>query len=157
MYVTLDHSLGVIKFDVDLNSLPTVFIKGYEVMVHFQAHDFENSKGEFYTDSNGLRMQKRKLNWREYFDEVEYNHGKFNISSNFYPINTALSVFDENSTRQFTVMNDRSQAGSSLYPGNVQLMQNRRLSGDDNKGVGEFLNETDSFGNGIRVFASYYV
>ena len=32
---------------------------------------------------------------------------------------------DINSERVFTVMNDRSQAGSSLSDGNIELMQNR--------------------------------
>ena len=157
VYVTLDKHFGAMKFDVDLNSLPIVRLNGYEVMVHFQAHGFENSEGAFYTDSNGLKMQKRTLNKRDYFDEAKYNHGVFNISSNFYPINSALSVFNEDKSKQFTVMNDRSQAGASLYPGNIQLMQNRRLSADDNKGVDQFLNETDAFGQGIRIYATYYV
>jgi len=44
-----------------------------------------------------------------------------------------------------------------LNPGQIELMQNRRIASDDNKGVYEFLNETDSYGNGIRVPATYYV
>lgn len=54
-------------------------------------------------------------------------------------------------------MNDRAQGGSALYPGQVEFMQNRRIPCDDNKGVYEFLNETDSTGNGIRVPATYLV
>lgn len=53
------------------------------------------------------------------------------------------------------VSNDRSQGGSSLADGTVELMQNRRLSFDDGRGVGEALNEKDKFGNGIRVKATY--
>lgn len=52
-------------------------------------------------------------------------------------------------------MNDRSQGGSSLKEGRIELMQNRRLFFDDWKGVNEALNETDSFGNGIQVPAKY--
>ena len=36
-------------------------------------------------------------------------------------------------------------------------MQNRNPPCDDNKGVGEFLNETDAYGKGIRVPATYYL
>jgi hypothetical protein len=36
-------------------------------------------------------------------------------------------------------------------------MQHRRVPADDNKGVGEYLNEKDPDGQGIRVPASYYV
>ena len=56
-----------------------------------------------------------------------------------------------------TVHNDRAQGGSSLRDGEIELMQNRRLFYDDNKGVNEALNETDSLGRGIRVPAKYFV
>lgn len=56
-----------------------------------------------------------------------------------------------------TVLNDRSQGGSSLDPGRIELMQNRRIPSDDGKGEGEWLNETDQYGHGIRVPASYYL
>jgi lysosomal alpha-mannosidase len=58
---------------------------------------------------------------------------------------------------QFTVSNDRSQGGSSLKNGRIELMQNRQTPCDDDKGVDEHLNETDANGNGIRVPATYYL
>ena len=57
---------------------------------------------------------------------------------------------------QMTVMNERSQGGSVIEQGRIELMQNRRLYHDDHRGVGEPLNETDSNGNGITVPATYY-
>jgi lysosomal alpha-mannosidase len=45
-------------------------------------------------------------------------------------------------------MNDRAQGGSSLAPGRIELMQNRRIPCDDIKGVNEFLNERDEDGKG---------
>ena len=54
-------------------------------------------------------------------------------------------------------MNDRSQGGSSLENGNIELMQNRRLLVDDLKSLGEPLNETNVNGTGIQVNAKYYV
>jgi hypothetical protein len=56
-----------------------------------------------------------------------------------------------------TIMNDRSQGGSSLENGNIELMQNRRLLVDDLKSLGEPLNETNVNGTGIQVNAKYYV
>lgn len=58
---------------------------------------------------------------------------------------------------QLTVSNDRSQGGSVLNKGTIELMQNRRLYKDDNRGVGEALNETDAFGNGIVTHCTYNV
>lgn len=54
-------------------------------------------------------------------------------------------------------MNDRSQGGTSIAPGTVELMQNRETPTDDNKGVGEPLQEKDKDGNGIIVKNTYYV
>jgi len=59
--------------------------------------------------------------------------------------------------RVFTVMNDRSQSASSIKSGHIEFMQNRRIPALDDKGMGEYLNEVDQFGNGIRVPATYYV
>ena len=42
-----------------------------------------------------------------------------------------------------TVLNDRSQGGASIEQGRIELMQNRRLFYDDDRGVDEPLNETD--------------
>jgi hypothetical protein len=54
-------------------------------------------------------------------------------------------------------MNTRAQGGSALAEGTVELMHQRRLFFDDWRGVGEALNETDEFGNGMRVDATYYL
>ena len=158
VHVTLDQDLDVVRFDVDLDSLPVVYLDGYEVVAHFNAHDFDNNQ-TFYTDSNGLEMLERKLNYRHYYDiyshMYKYNHQ--NITANYYPINSAIAIKEVNGPRQFTVSNSRSQGGSALDPGQMELMQNRRIPCDDQKGEAEFLNETDSTGNGIRVPATYYV
>lgn len=54
-------------------------------------------------------------------------------------------------------MNDRSQGGTALKPGTIELMQNRQLPKDDNQGVGIPLQEKDQFGHGVRVSATYYI
>jgi len=63
------------------------------------------------------------------------------------------------SNLQVTVMNDRAQGGSADLnsKASIELMQNRRITEDDNKGAVEPLNETDSSGIGIKVNANYYM
>lgn len=56
-----------------------------------------------------------------------------------------------------TVMNTRSQGGSVIKTGRIELMQHRRLYYDDSRGMGEPLNETDELGNGIIVPATYFL
>jgi len=55
-------------------------------------------------------------------------------------------------------MNDRAQGGSAGVSGNgtIELMQHRRTTEDDNKGVQEPLNETDPItGLAVKVSATY--
>jgi len=53
-------------------------------------------------------------------------------------------------------MNDRSQGGSSIKDGRVELMQQRRLLYDDWRGVDQALNEVDANGEPIAVTATYH-
>jgi len=160
VHVSIDPDLAVLRFDVDLDSLPLEPYNGFEVVPNFRVLDFKNN-GTFYTDSNGLEMQKRVLNYRPTWDlQLNYKLAFENVTANYYPINSAISVkessADATSKRQFTVMNDRPQGGSALYDGTIEFMQNRRMAADDGKGVVEVLNETNADGQGIRVPATYY-
>jgi hypothetical protein len=110
----------------------------------------------FYTDSNGLEMQRRQLNYRPTWNLTVYEGG-VNVTANYFPINSAIAMVDESTNMQFTVMNDRSQGGSVYENGRIELMQNRRGNVDDGRGVGEPLDETTSTGVGITVPATYYV
>lgn len=77
---------------------------------------YENNQ-TFYTDSNGREMLKRILNYRSSFTLKENVE---NVSGNYYPITSRISLTD-NLTR-LSVLNDRSQGGSSLQNGEVELM-----------------------------------
>jgi hypothetical protein len=56
-----------------------------------------------------------------------------------------------------TVINDRSQGGTVVEKSKIEFMINRRLTHDDQRGVDEPLNETDSTGQGIIVPATYWI
>lgn len=103
---------GLIEFDVELSPVPVSNDKqGKDVTVNWKMYDGFNANKTFWTDSNGLEMQKRVLNYRPTFDVA--TNTKQNISSNFYPVTSAIAMRDVNSSRQVTVMNDRCQAGSA--------------------------------------------
>ena len=148
--------LGTVKYEVDYNSIPMTDLDGYEVIAKFQVADFYNNQ-TFYTDSNGMEMQERKLNYRPTWDFVNTNlaDSNENITGNYFPVQSALSMLDTKSDMIFTVMNDRSQGASALEEGTIAFMQNRRTPGNDCKGMPESLSEVDSLGNGIRVRATY--
>lgn len=122
------------------------------MIIQFYSPDIDNRK-TFYTDSEGLEMQQRILDYRPTWDFVPF----INVTQNYYPINSAIAIKDTNNMNQLTLMSTRAQGGSSVTNGTVELMHNRRLFFDDWRGVGEPLNETDEYGNGIRVTTTYYI
>ena len=140
-----------LEWEVQLHGIPVSDYQGKEVVVNWDILDFA-SNNTFYTDSNGLEMQKRVLNERPDFTLVTDEFA----SSNYYPINSAIAIRGQNNI-QVTLMNDRSQGGSVLEDGSIEFMQNRRLLHDDGRGVGEDLNETNESGYGIQVNTRYFL
>lgn len=138
-----------IEFEVLLAPLPASG-GGQEVTANFFAYNLDNNN-TFYTDSNGLDMQERILNFRPTWDlETEEP-----ISANYYPVNSAIVVKDTVQNLSMVVTNDRSQGGSVLDNAHIEFMQNRRLFFDDSRGVGEPLSENGTLGAGIEVQATY--
>lgn len=72
-----------------------------------------NSGNTFYTDSNGLELQKRVVNHRDTWelDVVEW------ASGNYYPVNGIFMLKSQNSSNVAALLNDRSQGGTSLQNG----------------------------------------
>lgn len=62
-------------------------------------------------------MLKRVLNYRPSF---ELKENAENVSGNYYPITSRITLTDNQT--QFSVLNDRSQGGSSLQNGQIELM-----------------------------------
>lgn len=77
------------------------------------------------------------------------------MPQNYYPVNAIIGV--ESEKANFFVLTDRSQGGSSLQPGQIELMIHRRLLKDDDKGVGEPLNEIDQDGEGLKVRCRHWL
>ncbi|XP_078216791.1 lysosomal alpha-mannosidase isoform X7 [Callithrix jacchus] len=101
------------------------------------------TKGRFYTDSNGREILERRRDYRPTWklNQTEPTAG------NYYPVNTRIYITDGN--MQLTVLTDRSQGGSSLRDGSLELMVHRRLLKDDGRGVSEPLME-NGLGSWVR-------
>lgn len=65
---------------------------GEDVTVNFYSPDIKNN-GVFFTDANGLEMQKRTLNERQEYG-INIAEG-MNITSNFYPVTSAVAIRDD--------------------------------------------------------------
>lgn len=126
-------------------------------------------------------MLKRVLNYRPSFSLKENVE---NVSGNYYPITSRISLTDLQT--RFSILNDRSQGGSSLQDGEIELMVlahviyiiilvvssiilrynyndfkyhsqvHRRIFQDDAFGVNEALNET-AFGVGLVARGNHYL
>jgi hypothetical protein len=116
-------------------------------------------KQKFWTDSNALQMIERNL-YKRVDPKFIIEDKVSNISSNYYPVDSAIAMRDQTGKNlQVTIMNDRAQGGSADLSGKakIELMQNRRITEDDNKGVIEMLNEVDKQDVGVKVNAKYWM
>ena len=82
-----------------------------------------DSKDTFHTDLNGFQMARR----------VRYD--KLTIQGNYYPV--ASQIFIQDSKKRLSLLTLQPQGGSSQGSGQVEVMQDRRLMQDDNRGIGQ--------------------
>jgi len=125
----------VLELEYTLGPLDVNDGVGKEAILKFST-DID-SKDTFYTDANGREILKRVRNYRPCW-QVDLAEP---VAGNYYPINTRAFLRDDEKDVQFTIITDRSQGGSSLTSGELEIMVNRRLTHDDGRGVGEPLNE----------------
>jgi len=124
-YVEVEYVVGPIPIDDG---------RGKEIVARFSTPI--QSKGVFFTDSNGREFIERRRNFRPSWSLTTYEP----VAGNFHPVNAA--IYMEDSTAALSVAVDRSQGGASLHDGSIELMVQRRTLVDDGRGVGEPMNET---------------
>lgn len=112
---------AAVKFDLTLDSLPFESVNdGFDVVAQFKVQNMNNNK-TFYTDANGLGMQKRILDYRPSWDfTYDYDYQVENVTANYYPVDSAIYIEDED--LRMTILTDRTQGGSSLRDGTIELM-----------------------------------
>lgn len=85
--------------------------------------NIQNTNRDFYTDLNGFQMQKRKT-----MDKIP-------IQANFYPL-PSMAFLQDKSTR-LTLVSAQSNGVAGLHQGEFQVVLDRRLYQDDNRGLGQ--------------------
>ena len=145
-----------IDFEANLFGLP-LSANGTEATFNIKPWNMLLYSDEFWTDSNGLEMQRRVRNQRASFTLNTTD----NTTANYYPVNSLLAVRDD-AGNSFAVVNDRSLGASFSPQGSyfndrtgIEFLLQRRLYFDDSRGVAEALNDTDSNGNGLGVTAHF--
>ncbi|KAH8042797.1 hypothetical protein HPB51_025849 [Rhipicephalus microplus] len=105
-----------VEFNWVVGSIPVADQKGKEIITRFDT-ELKND-GIFYTDSNGREIIQRRLNYRPTWN-VNIQEP---VAGNYYPVNSRIYIADPTEKVQFTMLTDRSQGGSSLREGSVELM-----------------------------------
>ncbi|CAF1321855.1 unnamed protein product [Rotaria sp. Silwood1] len=121
---------------------------GKEIIMRYDT-DIQ-SNGFFYTDANGREVLERKRDYRSTWNYTVYE----NVSGNYYPV--ASRIWIKDNRRQMTILTDRSEGGSSMHDGSVELMIHRRTLYDDSQGVGEPMNET-AYGKGLVICGKHFL
>ncbi|KAJ8963436.1 hypothetical protein NQ318_018916 [Aromia moschata] len=93
----------------------------FELVMRFSTNI--NSSDEFFTDVNGYQLVRRK------------RFKKLPLQANYYPIPT-MAYIEDRETR-LMVITGSPLGCSSLYPGQIEVMLDRRLNQDDNLGLGQ--------------------
>lgn len=100
-----DRLAEFIEFEVELSEVPVNDNVGKDVTINWRMFDGWDSNQTFWTDSNGLEMQERRINYNPRF---EWNKDKNNITGNYYPVDSAIAIRDNAKKRQATVLNTRA-------------------------------------------------
>lgn len=139
-YAEFEHTIGPIPVNDKL---------GKEIITRFDSSIESGSK--FYTDANGREIKERirdhRATWPLNITEP--------VAGNYYPVNSRIFINDSHC--QLTIMSDRSQGGSSIKDGQIEIMLHRRLLRDDFLGVGEALNEPGVDGRGLVTRGTHRV
>nr|CAH8876539.1 unnamed protein product [Trichobilharzia regenti] len=154
------YNNGELEVEWTIGSLPLDSI-GREVVIRYviDGKDIQYSKaGEFFTDSSGRRLIRRIRDQRtDWKIPATYTEAE-RITSNYYPVvnrimlkNILISPTDTNLKFGLAVYTDRSQGGTSLKDGELELMLHRQTVVDDGFGVEEALREKGLDNKGLIV------
>lgn len=149
--VRLWANQSAVEFEWSIGPVPFSDGNGKEVISRYSAGPSFASAATWVSDSNGrdaiTRVRDKRRSWN--YTVVEP------VSGNYVPVNLFQTLTDGTTT--YSIVTDRTQAGSSMEDGSLDFMLHRRILADDNRGVGEPLNETGLNGGGLIVRGRHWV
>lgn len=120
--VKVKNSPGVDGISIDIENFVDITAeRNFEFAMRFNT-GIKNDN-IFYTDLNGFQIIKRT------------RYSKLPLQANYYPIPSQAFIQDQEN--RLTLLSAQPLGGSSLRSGQLEIMMDRRLNQDDNRGVGQ--------------------
>ncbi|GAU90007.1 hypothetical protein RvY_02489 [Ramazzottius varieornatus] len=120
--VRLDHTDTPDGFSPEIeNNVDITTTSNFELAMHFKT-SIDSGKS-FVTDLNGFHLIRRKM------------HSKLHIQGNLYPMPAAAYI--EDAEHRFTLLTKQPLGVASFSSGSLEVILDRRLDQDDNRGMGE--------------------
>ncbi|XP_021789541.2 alpha-mannosidase 2x isoform X4 [Papio anubis] len=134
--VRLYNLPGVEGLSLDISSL--VDIRDYvNKELALRIHTDIDSQGIFFTDLNGFQVQPRRY------------LKKLPLQANFYPM--PVMAYIQDAHKRLTLHTAQALGVSSLKDGQLEVILDRRLMQDDNRGLGQGLKDNKRTCNRFRL------
>jgi alpha-mannosidase len=125
------HSEGpigsAVEFECSFDIGKRPDLTDWEIVMRIQTDvetvDTKSGQRSFYVDSNGFQMIQRKYN------------EELGVEANYYPMTTAMYIEDNKS--RVTLLSSHSHGVTSPLDGLMEVMLERRIRYDDNRGLSE--------------------
>ncbi|XP_063052650.1 alpha-mannosidase 2x [Engraulis encrasicolus] len=134
--VTVHNVPGVDGLSLDISVMVDIRDQANKELAMRVVTDIQ-SEDTFYTDLNGFQIQPRR-----------YFH-KLPLQANFYPMPTMAYIQD--SQQRLTLHTAQALGVTSLDSGQLEVILDRRLMQDDNRGLGQGLKDNKRSLNRFRL------
>uniref|UniRef100_A0A8C7F2K7 mannosyl-oligosaccharide 1,3-1,6-alpha-mannosidase n=1 Tax=Oncorhynchus kisutch TaxID=8019 RepID=A0A8C7F2K7_ONCKI len=127
---------GVDGLSLDVTTMVDIREQSNKELAMRLVTDIQNDD-TFYTDLNGFQMQPRR------------RFLKLPLQANFYPI--ASQAYIQDSQHRLTLHSAQALGATSLESGQLEVILDRRLMQDDNRGLGQGLKDNKKTANRFRL------
>lgn len=105
-------------------------------------NNLKSDETEFFTDQNGFQwLPRRKIS-------------KLGVEGNYYPITS--SMFIQDNSMRLTLATTHAQGATSMNPGELEVMLDRRLVYDDGRGMGEGVMDSVRMQHKFTILLEYF-
>ncbi|CAH1251351.1 MAN2A1 [Branchiostoma lanceolatum] len=134
--ITLHRSPGIDGWSLEISNVVDIRDQRNRELCMRLKTDIKNSN-QFFSDLNGFQMQRRKT------------LSKLPLQANYYPMSTMAYLQDQDT--RMTIHTAQSLGVGSLQEGWLEVMLDRRLNQDDNRGLQQGLLDNKRTPNQFRL------